>query len=135
MGRKKTVLLIDNDPDFIRALVTRLTETGFRCITAASGTQGLVEFENGHIDLIVSDLNMPGGDGVVLAETIRRYSNVPIIFVTGFRDDFKLHLQLMENVTMLQKPFDSHGLIRLITSTLGDRVGTELLAICNKEKS
>ncbi len=135
MSSKRTILLIDNDPDFTRALATRLICVGFRCVSAASGAQGLAEFENAHVDLIVSDLNMPGGDGVALAETIRRTSNVPIIFVTGFRDDFKFRLQLMENVTLIQKPFDSQKLIDLIAATLGNRSGTELLALNAVENS
>jgi DNA-binding response OmpR family regulator len=117
---KRTILVIDDDADLTRALTKRLGSMGYRCVAAASGAQGLAEFRAGPIDLVISDLNMPGGDGVALAETIRRASDVPIIFVTGFRADFKRRLRHIENVTTLQKPFDSRDLIDLITTTLGE---------------
>lgn len=117
---KQTILVIDNDDDLTRALTTRLGALGYCCTTAASGAQGLAEFRGAPFDLVVSDLNMPGGDGVAVAETIRRTSNVPIIFVTGFRDDFKRRLRLIQNVTTLRKPFNSQDLIDLITTALGE---------------
>lgn len=127
LNDKGTILVIDNDEDLTRALTKRLCSLGYRCITAASGAQGLAEFRDAQFDLIVSDLNMPGGDGVTLAETIRRTSNVPIIFVTGFRDDFKHRLRLIKNVTTLRKPFNSQDLIDFITVALGEDAAPALL--------
>lgn len=117
---KRTILVIDNDEDLTGALTKRLGSLGFHCISAASGAQGLAEFRGAPVDLVISDLNMPGGDGVVLAESIRRTSNVPIIFVTGFRDDYKRRLRHIQNVTTLRKPFDTQDLIDLITAALRD---------------
>jgi DNA-binding response OmpR family regulator len=124
---KRTILVIDNDDQLTLALTKRLGSHGFRCITAASGAQGLAAFNNASVDLIVSDLNMPGGDGVDLAESIRRTSDVPIIFVTGFRDDFKRRLRLVKNVTTLRKPFNSQELVDLIASALGEPASASLL--------
>ena len=59
-----------------------------------------------------------------LAEAIRRTSNVPIIFITGFHDDFTHRLSLVPNVTTLQKPFDSRHLIDLITVTLTENAAS-----------
>jgi len=127
LSDKRTILVIDNDADLTLALTKRLGSLGYRCIAAASGAQGLAEFNGGGVDLIVSDLNMPGGDGVALAETIRRTSSVPIIFVTGFRDDFKRRLRLIENVTTLRKPFKSQDLIDLIKTALGENSAPAVL--------
>lgn len=124
---KQTILVIDNDADLVFALTKRLDSLGFHCITAASGAQGLAEFRRLPVDLIISDLNMPGGDGVALAESVRRTSNVPIIFVTGFRDDFKRRLRLIPNVTTLRKPFSSQHLTDLITSALAKDAAPALL--------
>ncbi len=120
LSDKRTILVIDNDDDLTHALTKRLGSMGFNCITAASGAQGVAEFQGSKVDLIVSDLNMPGGDGVALAETIRRTSNVPIIFITGFRDDFKRRLRLIQNVTTLRKPFNRQELVDLITTAFGE---------------
>jgi len=130
----RTILVIDNDDDLVRALTKRLKSRGFRCLTAASGAQGLAEFRNADVDLIVCDLNMPGGDGVSLAESVRRVSNVPIIFVTGFRDDFKRRLRHIQNVTTLRKPFETQQLFDLITMALVDDLSTASLVETDTEK-
>jgi len=124
----RTILVIDNDEELTRALTKRLESLGFHCVTGASGAQGLAEFKAAAVDLIVSDLCMPGGDGVALAETIRRTSNVPIIFITGFRDDFKRRLRLIENVTTLRKPFNSEDLLELISVALKQHATPVILA-------
>jgi DNA-binding response OmpR family regulator len=124
---RQTILAIDNDDDLLRALAKRLGSLGFRCITAASGAQGLVQFRGDKVDLIVSDLNMPDGDGLALAETVRRTSDVPIIFVTGFRDEFKRRLRVIRNVTTLRKPFNSQTLIDLISLALAENAASGML--------
>lgn len=116
--QKKTILVVDNDPDLSRALTLRLGSEGYTCVTASTGGQALARFEGGDIDLVISDLNMPGGDGIALAQSLRRVSPVPLIFITGFRDEFKRRLRSVENVTVLRKPFDAAELIDLVEITL-----------------
>jgi DNA-binding response OmpR family regulator len=127
------VLIIDNDDDLVRGLCIRLTSLGLQCVTASSGSQGVARFANGGIDLIVSDLNMPGGDGVALAQAVRRTSDVPIIFVTGYRDDFKRRLRGIPNVTTLRKPFKAQDLVDLIAVALGTKAGAASVAGANEE--
>ena len=116
--RTKTILVIDDDSELTRAITTRLGSLGYCCVAASTGAQGLAQFQSSRIDLVVSDLNMPGGDGVALADAIRRVSDVPIIFITGFREDYKRRMRLIPNVTTLRKPFDSRVLTDLITAAL-----------------
>lgn len=123
---RRTILVIDDDDDLASALTKRLTSLGFRCITAASGAEGLARFRSAQVDLIVSDLNMPGGDGVELAEAIRMTSDLPIIFVTGYRYDFRRRLRRVPNVTILRKPFMCQDLIDLITAALGESAASPL---------
>ncbi|HTF88308.1 MAG TPA: response regulator [Planctomycetota bacterium] len=117
-----TALVIDNDDDLLRAVTKRLGALGIRCISAGSGAQGLAEFRASGADVVISDLNMPGGDGVELAEAIRKTSDVPIIFVTGFRDDFKRRLRNVTNVSTLRKPFETQDLLTLVSAALGESV-------------
>lgn len=117
---RRTVLLIDDDDNVTKMLAKRLGVRGIDCIVASSGGQGLAEFQRHGADLVISDLNMRGGDGISLAEAIRRISPVPIVFVTGFRDDFKRRLRGIPNVTTLRKPFSCQELIDLVGPALGD---------------
>jgi len=109
-----TILIIDNDDGVVRAMATRLESLGYACVTAGSGAQGVSTFRDLHADLVITDLNMPGGDGVSVAESIRKTSAVPIIIVTGFRPDFDDRLRGIPDVTVLEKPFDSMALVDLV---------------------
>lgn len=112
------VLVADNDEGVVSAIRTRLESAGYQCVTAQSGAQALSQFRAGGIDLVVSDLNMPAGDGVSLARSIREHSDVPIILVTGFRDEFRRLLRTVRNVTVLEKPFDARQLVDLVEVSL-----------------
>jgi DNA-binding response OmpR family regulator len=131
---KRTILTVDDDKDVTLALSKRLGSNGYRCLSAASVTEGLSKFRGERVELIISDLNMPGGDGVAFAETIRKTSDVPIIFITGFRDDFKRRLRGIENVTTLRKPFNTQELMELITATIGEHSTSPLPANIELER-
>jgi DNA-binding response OmpR family regulator len=113
-----TILIIDNDEGMVAAIAERFGHLGYRCITAGTGAQGLALFFETHVDLIISDLNMPAGDGVVLAKSLRRRSLVPIIIVTGFHPEYRRELRGIANLTLMEKPFDSNNLIDLVESEL-----------------
>ena len=91
---------------------------GYRCDTAGTGAQGIAAFRDQDINLVITDLNMPAGDGITLTRTLRETSDVPIIIVTGFHDEFRRDLRSLPNITLLRKPFDSNQLIDLIEADL-----------------
>jgi DNA-binding response OmpR family regulator len=132
-NKNKAILVIDDDEDLTRALSKRLASYGYSCVSAVSGAQGLALFGASRFDLVISDLNMPGGDGVALAEAIRRVSLVPIVFITGFRDDFKRRLRDLKNVITLRKPFSSDTLLDAINAALGSVDASMLPAAAAKE--
>lgn len=115
----KTILIVDNDPSVLAALKARLGGMGYGCITASCGAQALGTFATNGADLVISDLNMPQGDGVALAEGIRRVSNVPIILISGCKDDYRKRLRSIQDVSFLHKPFESEEMVRLVEAALG----------------
>lgn len=100
------ILIIDNDEGMVEALSIRLESEGYACLTAQSGSQGLALFSEVEFDAVITDLNMPSGDGVLVTEKIRKVSNVPVVVITGFEASYADQLADIENVTLLQKPFD-----------------------------
>ncbi len=116
--RTPTILVIDNDDALSIAISHRLEHYGYECVRAASGAQGLAAFKNNEIDLIITDLNMPAGNGVALATSIRQLSGVPIIVVTGFRDEFRREIRSIENVAVIEKPFNPEQLLELVEMEL-----------------
>ncbi|MFM7053094.1 MAG: response regulator [Planctomycetota bacterium] len=113
-----SILVVDNDPELRHVIALRLERAGHHCTEAASGAQALGEWQRRSFDMVVSDLNMPGGDGIALADALQRDEAVPIIFITGFREDFKRRLRRVNDVTVIEKPFDLTKLIELVEAAL-----------------
>lgn len=80
-----TILLIDDDPSLLRVTEFQLKEAGYEVITAADGNQGWQQFGSKQIDLVLTDINMPGINGLELIRKIRKQDeNIPIIIMTAY---------------------------------------------------
>lgn len=117
-GRGAAVLIVEDDGDLAQVLCARLQREGHHCMVVHSGAQALAEWQKRSFDLVVSDINMPNGDGIALAESLQRSEAVPIIFITGFKNGYEERLKAVRNVTVLEKPFDIKVLLKMIDSML-----------------
>jgi CheY-like chemotaxis protein len=115
---RTTILIVENDPGLRRVISLRLAGAGYSCVEAGTGAEALSAWKERSFDVVVSDLHMPCGDGIELAHTLQDDEAVPIIFITGFREDFRRRLRRVSNVSLLEKPFDPSVLIDLIEATL-----------------
>ena len=79
------VLVVDDEPQILRALSINLRARGYDVDLAASGEQALQLAAHDHPDLVVLDLGLPGIDGVEVIEGLRGWSSVPIV-VLSVRD-------------------------------------------------
>src|SRR5205814_2777527 len=84
-SQRKTILVID-DEDEVRELIVEVARRrGFEVLQAGNVTGALLICDRvAFIDLVVSDYNMPGGNGLILAEAIkRRWPSIRMVFMTG----------------------------------------------------
>jgi two-component system KDP operon response regulator KdpE len=79
----RTVLVVDDEPQLLRALQVNLQVEGYRVLTALDGTTALRHAESNHPDLIVLDLGLPDINGVDVIARIRRTSSTPIIVLSA----------------------------------------------------
>ena len=80
-----TILVVDDEPKLREVLAAALQELGYQTRTAESGAAALEQFENDPVDLVLSDLRMPGMSGQqLLAELRRRAPNVPVVLMTAY---------------------------------------------------
>jgi DNA-binding response OmpR family regulator len=78
-----TILLIEDDPDICDLVAIYLRKEGFRVDIATNAEQGLNLFQRSAYDLLISDIMLPGMDGMKLVQTIRSQTDIPIIFLTS----------------------------------------------------
>src|SRR5215475_14290169 len=86
---KATVLLADDDPDCLKLLTLRCQSLGLRVLTATDGLDALTSVIRDHPDLLVLDINMPGGDGLSVAEKMLRDPKIPptpVVLCSGGTD-------------------------------------------------
>jgi DNA-binding NtrC family response regulator len=79
------VLIVDDEPDMLSNCRRILERAGHQCLGAEDGARGLEILEAQHPDLLITDLKMPGIDGMELMRRARAFdSELPVIVVTGF---------------------------------------------------
>src|SRR5258708_8197562 len=82
----KKILVVDDEAQITRVLRRGLESAGFQVRIASDGRSGLESFRAWLPDLVITDLSMPGLDGLGLCERIRQLSEVPIL-VLSVRED------------------------------------------------
>jgi len=77
------VLVVDDEPQILRALALNLTARGYAVTTAADGTAALDAIAAGALDVVILDLGLPDVDGLDVIRAVRTYSQIPIIVVSA----------------------------------------------------
>jgi len=77
------ILIADDDPQILRALRIALGARGYDVVTVPDGRSAVEAAVKEHPDLIVLDLGMPGLSGIEVIESVRGWSSVPILVVSG----------------------------------------------------
>ena len=115
MEKDPLILLIDDEPQILRALKTILSASHFNIISAINGEQGLALTATQSPDLIILDLPLPDMDGIQVCEQIREWSSIPII-VLSVRDSEKDKVAALDKGAddYLTKPFGIEELLARI---------------------
>ena len=118
-GLQPHILVIDDDPQIRALLQEYLAENGLRVSAAATGKQMSQILADEPIDLIILDLRLAGEDGMAIARSLRDQSAIPIVMLTGVRDeaDRVMGLELGAD-DYLTKPFSPRELLARIRTVL-----------------
>ena len=116
-----TILVVDDDREWLETLMDALRGEGHSVRAAASGTQALSILESFRPDVIVTDLQMPlmGGDQL-LAKLQARRAAPPIIVVTGMSDKFGAP-ELESVFAVIQKPASLDTLLAAVAAAGASR--------------
>ncbi len=84
-GKKKTILVIEDDETILSMMVKHLKYEGYKVISAINGMEGLKLLESKRYDLVVTDIVMPYVSGVGVVTAIKeRHPHIPVIAITGY---------------------------------------------------
>ncbi|MEI7745317.1 MAG: ATP-binding protein, partial [Chloroflexota bacterium] len=121
----ETVLLVEDEPGVRSLTATMLRRGGYRVIEAAGGPEALAACRayDGGIDLLVTDVVMPGMSGPELATEFRRlYPAAGLMFMSGHTDDLiARHGLQSEHTLLLGKPFARDRLLGMVRTALDAR--------------
>lgn len=112
------ILVVDDDPEILKALSLRLSADRYEVITARDGFQATALAMKEQPIVIVLDIKMPAGDGHVVVKRLKDSSKtcaIPIIVMTGSTDEKDYEKAVEQGVDrFIKKPFDPEELIRAI---------------------
>lgn len=115
----KRILIVDDEPRYLRLLEANLRTEGYEVVAAQDGLQAIDVFSSQPIDLILLDIMMPRLDGFATCQRIREFSNVPIVILTarGEEQDRVRGLDLGAD-DYLVKPFSATELLARVRAVL-----------------
>ena len=110
------VLVVDDDPLLLRGYARWLGGHGCRVETASSGDAAMVALKASSVDVIVSDLQMPGMNGIELLRAVRAIdADVPLVLITGCPTLQSATAAIEQGVLRyLAKPVDAHALVEVV---------------------
>ena len=113
-----SVLVVDDEPVIVQFAAMVLKQNGYGVLTASGGVEALMVYSSyqSKVDLVLTDVVMPGMNGVELANRIRAFDpTIKILLMSGsVPDDIKVPPDLQ----LLAKPFIPKQLIKIVEQTL-----------------
>ncbi len=125
MGKKKTILVVDDDPDQLHGLSIRLKANGYKVAFAKDCVQTIGAVRKAKPDLVLLDIGLPAGDGYLVLERLAKLNLLPshpVIVVSA--EDATVHRQkalAAGAVAYFQKPADDAELQVAIQTALGQQ--------------
>jgi DNA-binding response OmpR family regulator len=114
-----TILVVDDEPRIAEIATDYLRLAGFDVLVAEDGVRALEAVRGRHPDLVVLDLGLPKLDGLHVARTIRRDSDLPIIMLTArVEEDDRLHGLEVGADDYITKPFSPRELVARVRAVL-----------------
>ncbi|TQS46779.1 PAS domain-containing hybrid sensor histidine kinase/response regulator [Cryptosporangium phraense] len=117
-----TILLVDDERELRASIETILTRVGYTVLSAASGAEAveLATTYRGRLDLLLTDITMPGLSGREVADRVRAtHPSIQVLYMSGFAQRLLTSKGTIDpEVTLIEKPFNRRDLLAAIEETL-----------------
>ena len=117
MGKKKQVLVVDDEPGIVNVLRIKLKVSGYHVVTTMSGAEAIEIIRKHEPDIVLLDILMPGLTGFDVLDSVRKFSSVPIIVFTARHDVVERASRIGATET-IAKPFNPDHVVEKIESVL-----------------
>lgn len=120
LNNARRILIVDDEPDFRNLLSAVFRRKGYQVLTASSGSEAFATLKDNPVDVVVSDIRMPNGDGVQLLDNIRTAGmGMPIVLLmTGYAEITTDEAYHHGAEALFSKPFDRKTLEQTIDRLL-----------------
>lgn len=119
----KKILTVDDSASIRQMVSFTLKSAGYEVVEAGDGNAGLAKAQGGQFNLVLTDQNMPGMDGLTLIRSLRKlpaYTTTPILMLTTESSDQMKALGRAAGATgWLVKPFDPQKLLDVVRRVIG----------------
>lgn len=108
-----TILVVDDEPNYLVVLSELLKDEGFEVFTASDGAEGLKIVKDVDLDVVITDMQMPGMNGIEFLRKIKaKHTDIPVIMITAFAEvDKAVEAMRSGAYNYLAKPFSNDELI------------------------
>ncbi|MBI5118431.1 response regulator [Candidatus Poribacteria bacterium] len=123
MSEKQSILLVDDDQEFRKAMKKMFEKSGYDVTVAADGREALETLSKSVFDLIISDLRMPNLNGMELMEAIKKEKlDVPVIFITAYGEvESYMDLMNLGAFEYINKPVKGQEILNVARRALETR--------------
>ena len=107
MNPTKVILIVDDEPEIRAVLAEFISRKGCKILEAGSGSQAVEVLRTNHVDVVLTDLRMPNGDGLMVVEAIRAMPDPrpPAVLLSAYADLPPEQVLRLAAVPVLSKPF------------------------------
>jgi len=119
VSEKKRILLIDNEEGLCRMMEAVLQDNGYSVKSYTRSYQAVEDFKAGDWDLVITDIKMPGMDGLEVLQRIKEKQQIPVIMITAYAT-VEMSIQALRRgaYDMLTKPFEPEELLYRVRNAL-----------------
>jgi CheY-like chemotaxis protein len=122
LGGSETLLVVEDEAEVRQMIGAILSAHGYRALQTGTGKEALRVYaqQNGRIDLLISDVVLPGMRGTEVAESMRKLDpQLRVLFISGYMDPTTTAPAFHSGAHYLQKPFQPEELVRKVRQVLG----------------